>query len=248
MGYTDVAVFDGGTEGWKAAGGELFIDVNVPSKAFGELLESVCHTPSMPADMTASWLAQMAWDVFVVDGFKAEDFTESGVPSGQLPAVPHNRTINADALATWLGSNGDTVVVDVAKHAAFCKGHIPGAWFLIRSLLSESVANLPAAARYVVTCPDATLAQFAAPELAAKVGGDVYVLEGGNSAWAAAGHQLEAGEARLASRPIDRYRRAYEGTDVPDAAKQAYLDWEFGLVAQLERDGTHHFRPMMKED
>jgi len=23
---------------------------------------------------------------------------------------------------------------------------------------------------------------------------------------------------------------------------QGYLDWEFGLVAQLGRDGTHHFR------
>jgi hypothetical protein len=23
---------------------------------------------------------------------------------------------------------------------------------------------------------------------------------------------------------------------------QAYLDWEHGLVAQLERDGTHRFR------
>ena len=33
MGYTDVAVFEGGIEGWKAAGGEMFIDVNVPSKA-----------------------------------------------------------------------------------------------------------------------------------------------------------------------------------------------------------------------
>ena len=26
--------------------------------------------------------------------------------------------------------------------------------------------------------------------------------------------------------------------------RQAYLDWEFGLIAQLERDGTHHFKPM----
>jgi hypothetical protein len=23
---------------------------------------------------------------------------------------------------------------------------------------------------------------------------------------------------------------------------QAYLDWEYGLVAQLARDGTHRFR------
>lgn len=38
-----------------------------------------------------------------------------------------------------------------------------------------------------------------------------------------------------------RYKRPYEGTDNPAAAMQAYLDWEFGLVAQLRRDGTHGF-------
>jgi hypothetical protein len=32
---------------------------------------------------------------------------------------------------------------------------------------------------------------------------------------------------------------------VPESAMQAYLDWEFGLIAQLERDGTHHFKPMV---
>jgi hypothetical protein len=39
-----------------------------------------------------------------------------------------------------------------------------------------------------------------------------------------------------------RYKRPYEGTDSPRSAIQAYLDWELGLVAQLERDGTHGFR------
>jgi len=38
-----------------------------------------------------------------------------------------------------------------------------------------------------------------------------------------------------------RYRRPYEGTDNPKAAMQAYLEWEYGLVAQLARDGTHGF-------
>jgi hypothetical protein len=28
---------------------------------------------------------------------------------------------------------------------------------------------------------------------------------------------------------------------------QAYLDWEFGLVAQLARDGTHGFRVLQPE-
>ena len=43
LGYTDVAALDGGLDGWRRAGGELFRDVNVPSKAFGELVEA--HAP-----------------------------------------------------------------------------------------------------------------------------------------------------------------------------------------------------------
>jgi hypothetical protein len=38
-----------------------------------------------------------------------------------------------------------------------------------------------------------------------------------------------------------RYKRPYEGTDNQAEKMQAYLDWEYGLVAQLERDGTHGF-------
>ena len=41
--------------------------------------------------------------------------------------------------------------------------------------------------------------------------------------------------------PDDVYKRPYEGTDNDGAAMQAYLDWEFGLVEQLGRDGTHGF-------
>jgi hypothetical protein len=41
--------------------------------------------------------------------------------------------------------------------------------------------------------------------------------------------------------PIDVYKRPYEDTDNGAQAMQAYLDWEYGLVAQLERDSTHGF-------
>jgi len=69
----------------------------------------------------------------------------------------------------------------------------------------------------------------------------VFVLEGGNSAWTAEGLPTEQGEQRLGAPRIDRYRRPYEGTDNPREAMQGYLDWEFGLVDQLGRDGTHGF-------
>lgn len=41
--------------------------------------------------------------------------------------------------------------------------------------------------------------------------------------------------------PEGRYKRPYEGTDNKQAAMQAYLEWEYGLVDQLARDGTHGF-------
>ncbi|HEX6611626.1 MAG TPA: rhodanese-like domain-containing protein [Hyphomicrobiaceae bacterium] len=227
-------------------GGQLVQELEMYAPVRGARIV-LCDTDGVRANMTASWLAQMAWDVFVADGFHAADFTETGIPKIQLPAAPRSKSVDAVTLAAWI-AGGDTVVIDVARHAVFRTGHIPGAWFLIRSLLSQSIPNLPQARRYVVTCPDGTLSPFAAPELAEKVAAGVYVLEGGTAAWTAAGNALETGETHLASPLIDRYRRPYEGTDVPDSAKQAYLDWEFGLVAQLARDSTHHFKPMTAQD
>ena len=52
---------------------------------------------------------------------------------------------------------------------------------------------------------------------------------------------LADGPGEMPSLPVDVYRLPYEGTDVDPAVMQAYLDWEHGLVAQLERDGTHGF-------
>ncbi|KZR29159.1 hypothetical protein A3N60_01730 [Klebsiella aerogenes] len=65
---------------------------------------------------------------------------------------------------------------------------------------------------------------------------------GGTLAWIDAGLALEQGETHLATPRGDRYRRPYEGTDNSAEAMQAYLDWEYGLVEQLARDGTHGFK------
>ena len=53
---------------------------------------------------------------------------------------------------------------------------------------------------------------------------------------------MRSARARRRHRRAKAYKRPYEGTDNPASAMQAYLDWEYGLVAQLERDGTHGFR------
>ena len=56
IGATNVAVLDGGTPAWKAAGHELFSGVNVPSKAFGEWVEHHYGTESVDPPELKQWI------------------------------------------------------------------------------------------------------------------------------------------------------------------------------------------------
>ena len=198
------------------------------------------------ADMTASWLAQMGWDVRVVEPAGTAAFVERGQPPRDVPATPQVSEVSPATLAGWLkeAAAGEISIVDVTTSANYVKRHIPGAWFVVRAQLRDALAAIPPAKRYVFTCGSSLLARFAAHDARALLPASaaISVLTGGTAAWIDAGLPLEHGETHLASPRVDRYRRPYEGTDNAAAAMQAYLDWEYGLVDQLKRDGTHHFR------
>jgi rhodanese-related sulfurtransferase/predicted metal-dependent enzyme (double-stranded beta helix superfamily) len=200
------------------------------------------------ADMSASWLAQMGWEVYVLEPVEAAARSETGPSPVRVPRPGSLRAVIPTTLAAWLhadtfGDGDELAVIDVTTSANYVKRHIPGAWFAIRANLRAALTQIPRAKRYVVTCGSGQLAAFAGADLRALLPDDaeVFLLEGGTLAWIAAGLPLEHGETRLASPRIDRYRRPYEGTENAAEAMQAYLDWEFGLVEQLGRDGTHGF-------
>lgn len=108
--------------------------------------------------------------------------------------------------------------------------------------MADALATVPSIRHFVLTSPDGRLARLAAQDLAALHPGRIEVLADGTTTTHRSGRPLESGPTRLLSPPLDRYRRPYEGTDNAHEAMQGYLDWEFGLVAQLERDGTHCFK------
>lgn len=227
-----------------APGGQLVQETDHSAPVRGARIV-LADTDGVRANMTASWLAQMNWEVWVLDTVPASALTEIGTPAQSYPEPQGPlHPVQPTELAAWLQSEptGETVVIDTTTSANYVKRHIPGAWFVLRSQLAEAVAHIPKARRYVLTCGSSLLARYAAADLTRLTGAEVYVLQGGTLAWIEANLPLEHGETHLASPRTDRYRRPYEGTDNAREAMQAYLDWEFGLVEQLGRDGTHGFR------
>ena len=193
------------------------------------------------ATLAASWLIQMGWrDVHVLDGGIGGGKREIGPRPPRRPPFPATdvATLAPKALAAVLD---ETVVIDLATSPRHAAGHVPGAWFVVRARFAEALHRLPARRRFVLTSCDGTLARYAAADLVALTDRPVAILAGGTKAWEAAGLPIERGLLHTAEEIDDVYKRPYEGTDNAAVAMQAYLDWEFGLVEQLARDGTHGF-------
>ena len=80
-GYSDIAVLDGGVAAWADAGYEIFKGVNVPCKAFGEVVEVTNHTPSVSAqELQAKFDA--GEDLVVLDSRTPAEFARMSIPRG----------------------------------------------------------------------------------------------------------------------------------------------------------------------
>ena len=114
------------------------------------------------ATMTASWLKQMGWnDVAVLVADPSAGDWESGPHMPRVLGLDGAAvaTIEPAALRERLAA-GNTVVIDLDTSRRYAQGHIPGAWFAIRSRLAEDLGKLPKAETIVLTSPDGALARL----------------------------------------------------------------------------------------
>jgi rhodanese-related sulfurtransferase len=134
LGYTDVRQLDGGLKAWQRAGFELFRDVNSYAKAFGELVESRRHTPSLPADEVAALIATGA-NIRVLDVRRFDEYATMNIP-GSISVPGAELVLRAGRVAP---DPETTIIVNCAGRTRSIIG--------TQSLINAGVANKVVALR-----------------------------------------------------------------------------------------------------
>jgi rhodanese-related sulfurtransferase len=216
-----------------APGGQLVQATDQYAGALGARIVLI-DDREVRAVMTASWLKQMGWrDVFVL----AASGREIGHPAAPVlgAAPPSERAIEAKELSELVAKDRVTVV-DLSLSPAYRKGHIPGAWYAIRTRLPTALTKIAVNGELVLTSEDGVLAGLAASEARSSA----RYLRGGNAAWHGAGLPFST-DARMADEPLDYWPKPYERPGNATAAMNEYLSWEVDLLPRIERDGTTRF-------
>jgi rhodanese-related sulfurtransferase len=179
--------------------------------------------------LAAFWLKQLGYEVVVV----TIDPALRSIPEKQGPQPQLRRTGIIDARSALLAIKAGALLIDLRGSMAYRSEHIEGAIWSIRPQLA-TLGRLND--RGVVVISDTRdIADIAANELATLGAQRVDWIEGGHKALAAAGARKKNFHLRPHDRDaIDHLFFVHDRHDGNLDACRRYLEWEIGLVFQLD--------------
>lgn len=233
----------GHLEGWRWAPGGQLVQATDEYLATRGARVVLADWDGVRALTTGAWLAQLgAVEVYLYEPPALAPQQRGAEPVRVLHHRPPAAGLRVVALLAALDA-GQAVVFDVESRLAYERGHVPGARFAAPDRLAEF---LPAddSRAIVLTSSDGVVASVVAAELAHQTGRPVQYLLAGTRGWKAQGLALATGADGVLTGDEDQAISPYLYDDLSarDQGFRDYLDWELGLVAQLERDGTAGIR------
>lgn len=229
--------------GWRWAPGGQLVQATDEYLATRRARVVLADWDGVRAQTTGAWLAQLgAVEVYLYQPPALAALERGAEPRRVLRHRPDVPALRPQALQAAIDA-GSAEVFDIDSRLAYERGHVPGARYAAPDRLHEF---LPADTQrtIVLASPDGVLAAVAAAELAWRSGRPVRYLLGGTRAWQAQGLPLARGAEGVLTGDDDQSISPYLFDDLSarDQGFRDYLDWELGLVAQLERDGGADIR------
>ncbi len=239
---TQEEYFNGHLEGWRWAPGGQLVQATDEFLATRRARIILADWDGVRALTTAAWLAQLGgYEVFL---FKPEQ--DIALVTGAEPIKVQPPRVNVQGVrpqqAKLLIQEPTSLVFDVDSRRQFEKGHIPGAHFAAPDRLLEliPVTSPDTLQRILITSSDGLLARSVASELAWQTKYEIQYVLGGTRQWIKDGLPTETGADNVLTGEDDQSISPYALSDIEarNTGFRAYLDWELGLVEQLERDGS----------
>jgi len=238
----------GHLEGWRWAPGGQLVQATDEYLATRRARVVLADWDGVRALTTGAWLAQLgAVEVYLYQPAASAALQSGPEPRRVLRHRPDAPGLRPDALRIAL-DRGEAVLFDVDSRLAYERGHVPRSRYSAPDRLAEFLPE-DRDRTIVLTSADGVLASIVAAELAWRIQRPVHYLLGGTRAWEKQGLELARGAQGVLTGDDDQSISPYLFDDLAarDQGFRDYLDWELGLVAQLEREGSRDFRLIERE-
>ena len=193
----------------------------------------------MRAAIAAIWLRALDYEVYII-----RETNSGALPSDWRKNAPARSPVDllkpipvSSAIAQISG--GGVRVIDIRNSQAFRRAHIPGALWANRARLGVIPNDYP----LILCADDALAAAYLARDLRSRGATINGLLEGGLAAWQLAGQPIAASPDHPADGEcIDFLFFVHDRHDGNLDSARRYLEWETGLIAQLDPEEQQSFR------